>query len=352
MRPFGRYPCVFGICIINPVEYLRNEFTADSPLSSVSGRAARARLLVEGSRLEPETVRHLVATLRPSESRALALEHPTVVGALDGAPPELRYLANRRAMHLARCGDQHSREGVLLFSARGGGRVAQVFGDLATAERVAVLCPGAGNRGSNFWTGLGGLRHRSPALQAARVYDAVCAGGPEAARVAVIAWLGYDTPAGLGVDVARAVLARAGAVALRRLVAGLVVTSPGATIVLLGHSYGSVVIGAAASHLPRQVTDLVVFGSPGMGVRNAGELRTSARVWAGQARRDWVRWVPGLRLLGVGHGTKPAHPAFGASALSTADVPDHDHYLSPGTDALAHVARIVGWAARTRSRCA
>ena len=112
--------------------------------------------------------------------------------------------------------------------------------------------------------------------------------------------------------------------------AGLAAVRPEATVALLGHSYGSTVIGAAAPRLPPQVTDIAVFGSPGMGVSDVTRLGTSARVWAGQSARDWIRWVPGVRLFGLGHGTKPADPAFGARVFATADVAGHDHYLSPG----------------------
>ncbi|WIM99871.1 alpha/beta hydrolase [Actinoplanes oblitus] len=224
----------------------------------------------------------------------------------------------------------------LTFDTRGQGRVAQVFGDLATARRIAILVPGMSNRLANFWCGVGGRRYRSPATQAA---DLRAAMGP--GEHAVIAWLGYDTPRNLK-QAGREDLAAAGADALVTFVDELTAAHPAATITLLGHSYGSTVIGLAASRLPARVTDIAVFGSPGMGVDNVAELGTAARVWAGQSAGDWVRWVPGLRWFGIGHGTKPADPAFGARPFDTADVGDHDHYLAPGTDSLAALARIAG----------
>jgi pimeloyl-ACP methyl ester carboxylesterase len=259
---------------------------------------------------------------------------PPVADVLDGTPPDLRYAMSRQAMRAAG-GPFGDRDGqYLLFDPRGRGRVAQVFGDLATADRIAVLVPGMGNRAANFWRGVGGERYRAPATQAADLRRAA------GERVAVIAWLGYDAPQVI-VEAARPDLARSGAAALEALVAGLVALRPEATIALLGHSYGSTVIGLAAPRLPRQVTDLAVFGSPGMGVNTAAGLGTSARVWAGQSANDWIRWVPGRRILGLGHGVKPADPRFGARLFSAADVADHDHYLSPGTDSLANLARIA-----------
>jgi pimeloyl-ACP methyl ester carboxylesterase len=157
----------------------------------------------------------------------------------------------------------------------------------------------------------------------------------------MVAWLGYDTPDGLAPSAAREDLARAGAAALQRFVAGLTAVRPQATIALLGHSYGSTVIGLAASELPRQVTDIAVFGSLGLGVDDVTQLGTTARVWAGQSSGDWIRWIPGVRVFGLGHGTKPIDSDFGARVFGTSDVADHDHYLSPGTDSLANLAGIA-----------
>jgi pimeloyl-ACP methyl ester carboxylesterase len=247
----------------------------------------------------------------------------------------------------------------LLFDPRGDGLVAEVFGDLSTADRIAVLVPGVDTRGTNFVTGLGGVAERAPATQAANLYQtltnqpatdqpATGTGGQAAgqvggggARVAVVAWLGYFTPHGVGRDAAREELARAGAVALDRFLGTLTHQRPSAGITLIGHSYGSVVIGLAAPHLPRQVTDLVAIGSPGMGVDSAADLHTAARVWAGLSPADWIRWVPGVEFLGVGHDTQPADPSFGARPFATTGVTNHDRYLSPGTASLTNIAAIT-----------
>jgi hypothetical protein len=231
----------------------------------------------------------------------------------------------------------------LVFDPRGDGLVAEVFGDLSTADRIAVLVPGVDTRGTNFVTGLGGVAERAPAVQAANLYQTLTVGrvGGGGERVAVVAWLGYVTPHGVGRDAAREELARAGAVALDRFVGTLVQQRPSAGITLIGHSYGSVVIGLAAPHLPRQVTDLVAIGSPGMGVADATDLHTAARVWAGLSPTDWIRWVPGVEFLGVGHDTQPADPSFGARPFATTGVTNHDRYLAPGTASLTNIAAIT-----------
>jgi hypothetical protein len=302
---------------------------------------ADARHLPDPVSTDPAAVQRFLATVSPAQQRELVAAYPGVVGDLDGAPVALRYAANERAMRAAGAPYRDVAGQFLLFDPRGNGRVAQVFGDLSTADRVAVLVPGAGNRSANFWRGVGGRQFRSPATQAADLYRAATRYGPAGGRLAVIAWLGYDTPQGMDEAEAREDLARTGAVALDRFVTGLTALRPAATIALLGHSYGSTVIGLAAPGLPRQVTDIAVFGSPGMGVDDVTQLHTAARVWAGQSDRDWIRWVPGVRLLGLGHGRKPTDPDFGARVFATADVADHDHYLAPGTDSLANLARIA-----------
>jgi hypothetical protein len=250
---------------------------------------------------------------------------------------EARYAASRRALLDAGAAYRDWTGQFLQFDPGGDGRVVQVFGDLPAADRIAVLVPGAGNRAWNFQRGVGGKQYRSPAVQAAELYRAARGAG----GFAVVAWLGYDAPDGLDATALREDLARAGAAALERFVAGLLALRPHATVALLGHSYGGVVVGLAAPSLSPRVTDLAVFGCPGMGVERAADLGTTARVWAGLSGRDPVRWMPGVRLFGLGHGRRPTDPDFGAHIFGTADVSGHDHYLAPGTDSLADLARIA-----------
>ncbi|GAA3516161.1 hypothetical protein GCM10022220_65310 [Actinocatenispora rupis] len=286
--------------------------------------------------MTPAAVHEYLSGLSDGARRALVVRSPGLVGRLDGAPAELRFAANRR---LLRAGPYRDWPGnYLLYDPAG--RAVLVVGDLPRADRIAVLVPGSDTRLADFHTGLGGLAHRAPAVQATTLYGAARAADPDA-RVAVLAWLGYRTPRGLAVEVARGRLAAAGADALLRLVAGLVVLRPDAALTLLGHSYGSVVIGRAAAYLPDQVRDIAVYGSPGMGVPDVARLRTGARVWAARADGDWIRWVPGVRVLGFGHGRQPTRARFGARPFATAGVADHDHYLAPGTGSLADLAGIV-----------
>jgi hypothetical protein len=223
----------------------------------------------------------------------------------------------------------------LLFDPRGDGRAVEVLGDLATAERIAVLVPGVSTRLRDFDRGLGGVARRAPAVQARTVFAQLRAADP-GARVAVVAWLGYDPPEGLSLEAARDLRARAGAAELVRFVRTL---PERAAVTLIGHSYGALVVGLAAPDLPR-VADVVALGAPGLGARTAAALG-GARVWSALAAGDWIRRVPQLRLGHLGHGRRPSAPAFGALPLPTAGVDGHDGYLSPGSATLAAVTAIV-----------
>ncbi|CAM5454261.1 hypothetical protein SVIOM74S_00907 [Streptomyces violarus] len=83
------------------------------------------------------------------------------------------------------------------------------------------------------------------------------------------------------------------------------------------------------------VTDLVVLGSPGMRADDvAGLRRTNARVWAAKDPTDWIDNVPNVRFAGLGHGTDPTDPAFGARRVPADEARGHAGYFAPGTDSL------------------
>ena len=129
---------------------------------------------------------------------------------------------------------------------------------------------------------------------------------------------------------------RVGGQALRPLVTSL--ARDGDQVALLCHSYGSVVCGLAAPHLP--VTDIAVFGSPGMDASSVASLDTNARVWAGRESGDPIRFVPHVRVLGLGFGADPMSPGFGARIFATGDS-GHSGYLDPGSVSLRNLAYIA-----------
>ncbi|WP_225824790.1 alpha/beta hydrolase [Streptomyces naphthomycinicus] len=221
---------------------------------------------------------------------------------------------------------------LLAFDGRGTGRATEVLGDIAHARHIAVLVPGSDTTLDTY-----ARFHRA----AAALYTELThrTGTP----VAVIAWLGYETPATVSTTVTTTTRADQAAPRLRAFVRGLHAAAPaGAHVSLLCHSYGSVVCGRAAPGLAAD--DIALVGSPGTGADRAAALHTHARIWAARGSADWVEHVPHMRtaLFGttVGFGADPVSAAFGARVFDAADA-GHSGYFAPGSASLANLARIT-----------
>jgi len=220
---------------------------------------------------------------------------------------------------------------IIDFNPRGQGLAAEVIGDLATAKRVAVLVPGSDTSLTTFDS-----RGTSSPQGGARALAAEAHRLDPGNHLAVIAWLGYNTPDTLSPAVLTSGDAGQGATALRPLVEAL--ARHGYQVALLCHSYGSVVCGRAAAHLP--VTDIAVVGSPGMDVSSVRAMHTTARVWAGRGGGDWISHVPHIHFLGLGFGQDPMSPAFGARIFG-AGSGGHSSYFKPGGISLRNLAYIA-----------
>ncbi|GAA1904601.1 alpha/beta hydrolase [Streptomyces durmitorensis] len=305
----------------------------------------------------PARVAAFFDSLSEAQQHSLATRHPSVVGNLDGAPTALRFEANslslkaERARERARLSDpsltlqDHERarslvtryeqllapdRQILAFDPRGRGQVAAVYGDLTGAKHVSVVVPGSDIDLSTFDRSTD--EYGTPAGMARSLHAA--AGND----TAVVAWVGYTTPVGLGPDAATGRLAQAGAPRLARFVQGLTASGTPRPAVFC-HSYGSVVCGLAAPQLT--ASDLVVLGSPGMRADSVADLHTSARVWAAKDDSDWIGDVPNVELFGLGHGEDPADPAFGARRVPAERAEGHTGYFAPGTDSLKAFASIA-----------
>ncbi|MEV6752289.1 alpha/beta hydrolase [Streptomyces sp. NPDC051214] len=309
----------------------------------------------------PARVTAFFHSLSEVQQHRLAARHPSVVGNLDGAPSALRFEANSRYLKAESAREQnresdpsltpqdHERSRalvsryeellrpgrqILAFDPRGRGQVAEVYGDLARARHVSVVVPGSDMDLSTF--DRSNDEYGTPAGMARSLRAAA---GDD---TAVVAWVGYTTPVGLGPDAATGRLAQAGAPRLARFAQGLTATGTPRPAVFC-HSYGSVVCGLAAPQLP--ASDLVVLGSPGMRADSVAELRTSARVWAAKDDSDWIGDVPNVELFGLGHGEDPADPGFGARRVPAERAKGHTGYFAPGTDSLQAFAAIAETAA-------
>jgi Alpha/beta hydrolase len=272
------------------------------------------------------------------------VDRPQPLPALDTQALTARYATDSRmiaqAAHaasragntvLARSLNGMRRHDFLDFNPRGQGLAAEVFGNLATATRVAILVPGSDTSLATF-DSRGTAAPQGGALALAAEVHHLDPGN----HLAIIAWLGYATPSTLSPAVMTSGDAGQGASALRPLVDAL--AGHGDQVALLCHSYGSVVCGLAAPHLP--VTDIAVVGSPGMDASSARALHTTARVWAGRGASDWIQYVPHVHFLGLGFGQDPMDPAFGARIFA-AGPGGHSSYFKPSGISLRNLAYIA-----------
>ncbi|GAA0219665.1 alpha/beta hydrolase [Cryptosporangium japonicum] len=315
-----------------------------SVVTTVAPELARADV-PDPATASPSEVAAFADRLTPRQRDDLVRLAPATVGNLDGLPLTMRYAANESMVTEAptpvveqvlavnavaglRTAESTRPGRTLAYDPRGDGRVVQVVGDLERAKHIAVLVPGSSWRLDNVLRWPSGHR-TSPLVNATVLQRAL---GDDAA---IVVWLGYDAPERVDLAAVGSARAIAGAGALRRFLNSL----PAVHVSLLCHSYGTVVCGRALPGAP--VDEVVALGSPGMDVATVSDLRTTARVWAARTADDPIRVTPAVRVLGLGHGTSPVDPKFGARVFRTGTATGHDQYYAEGTESLANIARIV-----------
>ncbi|WP_405389510.1 alpha/beta hydrolase family protein [Streptomyces sp. NBC_01102] len=319
--------------------------------------------------------------------------YPDRIGNLDGIPAVVRDAANRDNLQLligklAGRDDELSvtqlaglreidrqlgaapRPGdppmfLLGISDEGNGRAIVAFGNPDTARNVSTYVPGLNTSLDKEFAESDLKRARDTAI-GARYHD------PSSSA---IAWLGYDapqTPDGLeGLAVIGESRAEAGGYSLNQFMGGLVATNESRDphLTAIGHSYGSRTLGAATqqeSGIPG-VDDIVLVGSPGVGVGRAEDLGVGKdHVFVGAAENDIVTKLPSKQQVAVGaasgpfayvvgdivdqgdddlwFGKDPASEAFGARRFRVDDGPRvvgvnglsidaHSQYFDPVRDA-------------------
>ncbi|MEV0094335.1 alpha/beta hydrolase [Streptomyces sp. NPDC050738] len=204
---------------------------------------------------------------------------------------------------------------VLGYDSKDDGRAIVAMGNPDTAAHTGVLVPGT----NASMEGVPGQLDRIDKLQSAAERQS------DGKQVAMITWLGYDAPEGSLTDfnsVGGTGRADDAAPDLRRFIAGTHAShdgSPSHTTVM-GHSYGSTVVGAAAAggH-GLGADDVVVVGSPGMTVEKASDLHMDPEhVWAGGAQDDPV-------VNNLSDWTLGRDPLLGAFGGNNFEVDTHGH---------------------------
>ncbi|MFC7535310.1 alpha/beta hydrolase [Actinoplanes sp. GCM10030250] len=310
----------------------------------------------------PAEVRRWWDGLTAAERNWVLATEPGSIASTDGIPASDRDLANRLLLEQQRGdldrqlgeGDRARlrglRDGLDELGARleddagpraylmrldvgGDGRAVVALGDPDRARHVLTHVPGMTSDLGSFGGEL--TRAERVAVRAAEL-------GPAESTSAVL-WLGYDAP-----DFVHEAFsdrqARDGALELRRFQEGLVAThdGPPADRTVLGHSYGSLVVGRAATGGPLETDRVVFVGSPGVGVDSAADLTVPAeRVWSSTSRTDVIRLAavpPGPELW---FGRDPSTPGFGGQTFGSQPDAGHLGYWDRGRPALDAMATLT-----------
>jgi hypothetical protein len=307
--------------------------------------------------------------LSPDQQRDYELFCPQLIGGTDGLPATVRNDANRllldeqlddpnfitghdagiatnslidprygKLMNLKLALDSYDtappgKELYLLdFDADGDGKVVIAMGNPDTAAHTGVYVPGTGKTIDST----AGELKRIDLLQ-----QAALAKHPTGA-VSTVYWLGYDAPEMPSVsDVSIATTTRAdsGAPAFRQFIKGARAAQGPEHhhITVIGHSYGSTLVGAAAKDGNLGADDIVAVGSPGMDVAYASAFGVPRdHVYVGASGHDpVVRGLSGLTL-----GENPASDRFGASEF-TVEEGGHSSYFDKGSAGLENMGKII-----------
>jgi len=302
------------------------------------------------------------AELSPAQRDWLSATQPGWIGSLDGLPAAARDRANRLLLDGMSVenplpeGDG-PRAYLLDINPSGDGQAVVALGDPDKADHVVTQVPGMTADLASYGGEL--ARAERIAVRAAEL-------APDRATSAIM-WLGYDAPDFVGEAAGRS-SANAGAAGLRRFQEGLRSAHEGtpARQTVIGHSYGSLVVGTAAARPGFDADSLVFVGSPGVGVDSAADLHAPAgEVWASTSYSDVIQYTalsprsiaedavlsqvgPAGALLAFGRpeddlyfGTNPADPAFGARRFASQPGAGHLGYWDEGGPALDALATIA-----------
>ncbi len=311
---------------------------------------------------------------------ALLQGNPGLIGNLDGIPAVDRDSANRAVLdrEIARLqGDpsqagklqglndiarrlDHPEQGkppafLLGLDTAGDGKAIVSSGNPDKAVNVATYVPGTGSD-------LGKIG--SDIDRADRMAGAAAeAGSPS---TAVIAWLGYDAPDEI-LDAGNTDHADGGKGALAAFQDGIRETHEGdpSHNTVMGHSYGTTVVGHAARDSGLNADDLMFVASPGVGVDNVAELhldgvpdsQTGSHVHSTVAENDMIH-AANFEIEGydIALGPDPATAKFGGQVFASdpgtegfagLSLEAHSEYWNPNSKSLDNMGRIIaGVAAR------
>ncbi|HIV59190.1 MAG TPA: alpha/beta hydrolase family protein [Candidatus Stackebrandtia faecavium] len=338
--------------------------TADGTASTVIGNNdASVKLAssgdIPGDDASARDVEDWWTSLSGAEQQAYIKEHPGKIGNLNGVASADRHEANMVTLREAAAGGNEDAAKLLdriETSWEPGGdvndrlhligledvdsddaKVIAALGDPDSAAHTGVYVPGT-------TTDMGSLGSSFDNMD--RLQDAAGEGD-----TSTVVWLGYDAPdhipaaalPGYSLD---------GAGDLRDYTQSLDVTNnvDDSNLTVIGHSYGSTVVGTAdAGGDGLGADDVVAVGSPGMGyesperqgfidsplVDDTSDMHTPGdHVWVGANSDDFVTYLNA-------HGPDPSARSFDAERFATDGASGHSEYFDNGTKSLDNIATIV-----------
>ncbi|MFC8621469.1 alpha/beta hydrolase [Streptomyces anulatus] len=232
------------------------------------------------------------------------------------------------------------------------GKIILANGNPDTADHTAVYVPGTKANIEKIAEGPGlGDLGRSERLWAESGMMA-----PDKS-FSTITWLDYDAPDKVVGEATRGSYAEDAGPTLRSFMEGnraaheINPGNPGHTT-LIGHSYGTTVVGVAAQSdigpvgefgpTPRIADDVIVVGSPGAQADHAADLGVGAQhVWAMGGPGDDQIVRQGGRLVGLGDNlTIPTDEGFGGNIMKS-DSADHGGFWDPESTSLRNQAAVI-----------
>ena len=381
-------PNTVALNTIAPSSAVPSRGTALDVMTGMSARDIRRFIdvnpaEVKGLLRNPPMAANVVSWWRQASAEdraALVSGAPQIVGNLDGLPVALRNDANRvelertivelersvenlgraeqgeatQRLHmlkeidrsLTRKAGQPQRQ-LLSLDTEWPGRAAVVLGDLARADYVSYMVPGMFFTVDNQmvdWTVISQDLYDEQTQWVDRLgtKDASLA----EASVAVVSWIGYETPGLL--DIASLDLAKDGAKFISSSVHGVQSTRSGDEpyVTLVTHSYGSTATLMALHDGAVEVDSLVIIGSPGSAAQSVDDIRMPAdKVFVGEAA-----WDPVVDTAFF--GSDPGAASFGATPMDVAGGIDpitgvelspavgHLGYFDAGTEAMRNMALV------------
>ncbi|MEV7038369.1 alpha/beta hydrolase [Amycolatopsis sp. NPDC051061] len=227
------------------------------------------------------------------------------------------------------------------------GHAIIAIGNPDHAQNVATYVPGTGSGLDGFATD---IQRADLMNQTATILNPV--------PTSVITWAGYDAPQSVIPDAASTSFADHAEPGLRRFQDGLGASHDPIPVnsTVIGHSYGTTVIGQTARDLGLPVDNLVMVASPGIGVQHATDLHLDGvapdqmthHVYATKSAMDPVPaltnfYQPGLESIDP-LGPDPTTNWFGGHPFDSDFAAGHTEYWDPNSESLQGMAKLIAGA--------